>query len=197
MSIFNRSKKPKTIGPLRYAFTSPVSGPLMQLLLLALIGASFSAIWAGFSNALTNTLSLTVAAIFGWGFLESVRNYKVDVAGQTAGQATKWVYEGNDAGEIQRRQAVVHELGGAAALASAGVNWPNELVAVNVDGTPMLPSQWLDMNGRVFGDGTGLVEDIFSTDAGTGMTLDVTDAYSDPVGLDTGSSNDSSNGLGS
>lgn len=196
MKLFNRTKKLKTIGPLRYAFNAPASGSLLRLILGVFVALLVAAAWSGFASGVTNALCTTVGAIFSWALLESFRNYKVDVAGQTAAQATKWVYEGEDESEVQSRRETVTRLGGAAALASAGVAWPNELVAVNVDGTPMLPGQFLDLHGNIYGDGSGLTNDIFATDAGTGMALDVNDAYSEPVGMDGGFSHDSHSGTG-
>lgn len=68
----------------------------------------------------------------------------------------------------------------AGMAAGAGVFPP-----VNIDGMPMLDGTGTDIFGRVYGDGNDDAYNFeaFAPDVGTGMPLDIGDAYHEPLGM--------------
>ncbi len=176
----------KSIGRLRYALTARDSAGLFSTL-VAVTGVALVAL--PFSEGGPLVALALMAAGGAWQLWRLIRSgmasYNNLVERQTSAQATKWIYAGEEEEEIRRRHAEVQRLGAAAALTFAGETVHNELIPTNLDGTLIMPgtSGLFDLNGNPFGF---TPEDTFSADVGTGLTLDATDAYSSPMGMDVG-----------
>ncbi len=185
----------KTIGRVRFALTDQgLSMPRTIVLLFLGVTLLSMLLSGGVTSTQVGFLAVFVVLAMTM-FAYSYSSYPNIVSLQHDAEATKWVRAGKNESEVRRRRELVAAQGATAALATAGIVLPSELAAVNVDGTPMLPGQYLDVNGRIYGDGSPLVDRIFSSEVGTGMTLDTSSAYSSPMGLS--SSGGLSSGSGS